>query len=225
MRRAALAAPLALTGCDWAVLNPKGFVGISDVTILIDSVAIMLAIVVPTIVATLAFAWWFRASNTRATYLPDFAYSGRLELIVWAHSPAGHHAAWRRCLDRLAPARSGRAAAVEHASRSRSRPSRSIGNGCSSTRTSTSRSSISSSFLSGRPVHFSLTSGSVMTAFFVPQLGSMIYTMNGMVTQLNLRADAAGTYLWRWPAISAATAFPTCILTCARCRRTSSPPG
>ena len=71
IRRVALAAPLLLSGCDWAVLNPKGFVGLSDVTILIDSVAIMLAIVVPTIIATLAFAWWFRASNTRARYLPD----------------------------------------------------------------------------------------------------------------------------------------------------------
>jgi cytochrome o ubiquinol oxidase subunit 2 len=33
-----------------------------------------------------------------------------------------------------------------------------------------------------------------MNAFFVPQLGSMIYTMNGMVTRLNLRADAEGNY-------------------------------
>ena len=44
------------------------------------------------------------------------------------------------------------------------------------------------------PVHFSLTSASVMNAFFVPQLGSMIYTMNGMTTQLNLQADAPGTF-------------------------------
>ncbi len=44
------------------------------------------------------------------------------------------------------------------------------------------------------PLHFSLTSASVMNAFFIPQLGSMIYTMNGMTTQLNLRADAAGTF-------------------------------
>ena len=44
----------------------------------------MLAIVVPVIVATLGFAWWFRASNTRATYWPDWAFSGQLELIVWA---------------------------------------------------------------------------------------------------------------------------------------------
>ncbi len=45
----------------------------------------------------------------------------------------------------------------------------------------------------GAPLHFELTSGSVMTAFFIPQLGSMIYTMNGMVTRLKLRADNEGT--------------------------------
>jgi len=33
-----------------------------------------------------------------------------------------------------------------------------------------------------------------MNAFFIPRLGSMIYTMNGMATQLNLHADQAGTY-------------------------------
>src|SRR5205085_10662749 len=33
-----------------------------------------------------------------------------------------------------------------------------------------------------------------MNAFFIPQLGSMIYTMNGMRTQLNLRADASGSF-------------------------------
>ena len=46
----------------------------------------------------------------------------------------------------------------------------------------------------GVPIHFSLTSGSVMTAFFIPQLGSMIYTMNRMRTQLNLAADEPGTF-------------------------------
>ena len=46
----------------------------------------------------------------------------------------------------------------------------------------------------GTPIHFTLTSGSVMTAFFVPQLGSMIYTMNRMGTQLHLLADDPGTF-------------------------------
>lgn len=54
----------------------------------------MLAIVVPTIAATLAFAWWFRASNSRATYLPDFAYSGRIELIVWSASHSSRSTSW-----------------------------------------------------------------------------------------------------------------------------------
>jgi cytochrome o ubiquinol oxidase subunit 2 len=46
----------------------------------------------------------------------------------------------------------------------------------------------------GVPVHFDLTSASVMDVFFVPQLGSMIYTMNHMVTQLYLQADKPGNY-------------------------------
>jgi cytochrome o ubiquinol oxidase subunit 2 len=46
----------------------------------------------------------------------------------------------------------------------------------------------------GAPLHLELTSASVMNAFFVPQLGSLIYTMNGMVTHLELRADNEGTF-------------------------------
>jgi len=46
----------------------------------------------------------------------------------------------------------------------------------------------------GTPVSFELTSAGVMNSFFVPQLGSQIYTMAGMVTRLQLRADHPGTY-------------------------------
>ena len=58
--------------------------GQAERTILIDSLAIMLAIGVPTILATFAFAWWFRASNTRARYRPDWEFSGAIELVVWS---------------------------------------------------------------------------------------------------------------------------------------------
>ncbi len=44
----------------------------------------MLVVVVPVIVLTLAFAWWYRASNKRATYSPDWSYSGHIELVVWS---------------------------------------------------------------------------------------------------------------------------------------------
>jgi cytochrome o ubiquinol oxidase subunit 2 len=33
-----------------------------------------------------------------------------------------------------------------------------------------------------------------MNAFFIPQFGSMIYTMYGMTTRLNLQADKPGTF-------------------------------
>ena len=58
-------ASLGLASCG-GVLDPQGPVGESEKTILIDSLAIMLAIVVPTIVVTLGFAWWYRASNIKA---------------------------------------------------------------------------------------------------------------------------------------------------------------
>lgn len=50
-------AGLSLAGCSIGVLAPIGPVGEANKTILIDSVIIMLAIVLPTIAATLLFAW------------------------------------------------------------------------------------------------------------------------------------------------------------------------
>ena len=81
---AALGLPLVLSACGSGVLDPKGPVGAAELTILIDSLAIMLAIVVPTIAATLGFAWWFRAGNQRARYRPDWEFSGQIELLVWS---------------------------------------------------------------------------------------------------------------------------------------------
>src|SRR6185503_14005107 len=52
--------------------------------LLINSTAIMLVVVVPVIVATLAFAWWYRSSNPRATRSSDLAYEGRIEFVTWS---------------------------------------------------------------------------------------------------------------------------------------------
>ncbi|HEX3403012.1 MAG TPA: COX aromatic rich motif-containing protein [Acetobacteraceae bacterium] len=175
-----------------SILNPQGVIGIAEKTILIDSLAIMLAIVIPTIVATLAFAWWFRATNARAAYLPDFAYSGRLELIVWAIPVLVilllGGVAWigSHDLDPANPLPSNTPPLeIQGVSLDWKwlfiYPGQQV-------------ASVNQLVIpAGVPLHFSLTSGSVMTAFFVPQLGSMIYTMNGMRTQLNLRADNTGT--------------------------------
>ena len=74
----------ALGGCSEGILNPRGPIATSERLILFNALGIMLAIVIPTILTTLGIAFWFRASNARAHYQPGFAYSGRLELLVWS---------------------------------------------------------------------------------------------------------------------------------------------
>src|SRR5262249_20685537 len=73
---------LSLSNCSGGVLDPQGPIGAANAKILLNALGIMLVIVVPTIIAILIFAWWFRASNTRARYRPDFVYSGGIELVV-----------------------------------------------------------------------------------------------------------------------------------------------
>jgi len=75
---------LLLGACNRGILDPVGPVGRAEKTILINSTAIMLAIIIPTMVATVAFAWWFRRGNKKATYRPDWEYSGAIEMVVWA---------------------------------------------------------------------------------------------------------------------------------------------
>ncbi|SFU65889.1 cytochrome bo3 quinol oxidase subunit 2 [Nitrosomonas eutropha] len=50
-------------------------------------------------------------------------------------------------------------------------------------------------FPAGQPLTMELTSATVMQSFFIPALGSQIYAMGGMVTQLNLQADRPGRFL------------------------------
>src|SRR6266481_5937611 len=73
-----------LGGCTEGVLDPKGPIALADRQILLNSLGIMLAIVIPVILAILGVAFWFRASNERARYRPNFRYSGRLEMLVWS---------------------------------------------------------------------------------------------------------------------------------------------
>ena len=185
---------LLLTGCKAIVLDPRGFVGKGNTTILIDSLAIMLAIVVPTILAALAFGWWFRASNSRARRMPDFVYSGKIEMITWSIPLLTimllGGVAWigSHDLDPAEPLPSNdRPLEIQVVSLDWKwlfiYPDQNVA--------SVNRLVIPA----GVPVRFALTSASVMNAFFVPQLGSMIYTMNGMATQLNLIADEPGVFL------------------------------
>ena len=56
------------------VLAPEGPVARQQRVILLDSLAIMLAIVIPTIITALVFAFWYRDSNPRARRRLDWVY-------------------------------------------------------------------------------------------------------------------------------------------------------
>lgn len=184
---------VSLAACHPVVLSPVGPVGEGDRTVLLDSLAIMLAIVVPTIVAILGFAYWFRGTNTRARYRPDWAYSGQLELIVWS-IPALvifflGGIAWisAHLLDPAEPLKSkAEPLEVEVVSLDWKwlfiYPRQNVA--------SVNRMVVPT----GVPLDLKITSASVFNVFFVPQLGSEIYAMYGMTSRLNLEADRSGVY-------------------------------
>ena len=195
MKRIAIAAVVSLltAACNRGILDPVGPVGAQEKQILINSTAIMLAIIIPTMIATIAFAWWYRRGNSKATYRPDWEYSGAIEMVVWA-IPAltimllggitwiGSHD-----LDPAKPLKSNLPALnVEVVSLDWKwlfiYPDQGI-------------ATVNQLVVpAGTPVNFRLTSATVWNAFFVPQMGSMIYTMPRMATHLNLQADRQGVF-------------------------------
>jgi cytochrome o ubiquinol oxidase subunit II len=184
---------MGLGGYAQGVLSPAGPIASAERLIMFDATGIMLAIVIPTIVAILGVAYWFRASNTRAPYLPTFDYSGRIEILVWSIPVMTvllvGGVAWVSSYD-LDPGRpivsSAKPVKIEVVSLDWKwlfiYPEQGIA--------SVNRLTIPA----GTPISFVLTSSGVMNSFFVPQLGGQIYTMAGMATHLQLEADHAGTY-------------------------------
>jgi len=175
------------------VLDPQGPIAAAERTILANATVIMLAVVVPVILLTLGFAWWFRAGNKWARRDLEWAYSGPVEVTVWSIPTLVvlflGGIAWIGSHD-LDPARplGSSAAPLEVQVVSLDwkwlfiYPDLGVA--------SVNRLVVPA----GTPLRLHLTSASVMNSFFVPQLGSQIYTMAGMTTTLHLQADRPGRY-------------------------------
>jgi cytochrome o ubiquinol oxidase subunit 2 len=180
------------------ILDPKGPIASAQLELLINSTEIMLVVVIPVILMTLGFAWWYRSSNTRAKRSEDLAYEGRIDFVVWS-IPAlvvillgGVTWISTYKLDPRAPiAADPKPLQVEVVSLDWKwlfiYPDQGI-------------AAVNQLIMpAGTQVSFCLTSATVMNSFLVQQLGSQIYTMPGMITRLNLLADKPGEY----PGISA----------------------
>src|SRR5437660_2344346 len=188
-----LVSAATLGGCNEGVLDPKGPIASAEREIMFNSVGIMLAIVIPTMLATLAVAFWFRSSNQRARYLPNFHNSGRLELLVWSIPLMTvllvGGVAWIGAYDLNPPdpiASPVKPVRVQVVALDWKWLFIYPEEGIASVNQLT--------IPVGTPVSFELTSSGVMNSFFVPQLSGQIYTMAGMATRLHFQADHPGTY-------------------------------
>ena len=187
-------AALPLGACsDRGIMDPVGPVAAAEKQILINSTAIMLAIIIPTMIATVAVAFWFRRGNAKAEYRPDWEYSGAIELVVWA-------------IPILTITLLGGIAWIgSHALE----PSKPLDSKVKPINVEVVSLDWKWLFIypdqgvatvnqlvvpAGTPVNFRLTSATVWNTFFVPQMGSMIYTMPRMATRLNLQADRPGVF-------------------------------
>jgi cytochrome o ubiquinol oxidase subunit 2 len=183
-----------LAGCSTIVLfDPKGPIGDSERFVIIAAAVLMAIVVIPVFIMGFWFPMKYRASNTKSTYSPKWSYSAKIDLAMWGVPIAIVTVlailAWTRthALDPYKPIPSaGDPVNIEVVALDWKwlfiYPDYNI-------------ATVNQiAFPVNVPVSFKLTSETVMTSFFIPQLGSQIYAMGGMRTRLHLLADKPGIY-------------------------------
>lgn len=193
---------LMLGGCNLALLHPDGDVARQQSDLMIASVILMCLIIVPVLVAIGMIAWRYRASNRNAEYDPEWDHSSKLELVVWsaplliiivlgAMSWIGtHQLDPYRPLSRVDVGQSldvdAKPLEVEVVSLDWKWLFIYPKYGIATVNQMAAPVDI--------PIHFRLTSSTMMNSFFVPKLAGQIYTMPGMQTVLNAVINKPGDY-------------------------------
>lgn len=176
----------------FAVLDPKGAIGLAERTLMLHAVEFMLIVAIPVYVLLFFFAWRYRAGNKKAKYLPNWEH-GKLEELVWWVIPleiilvlgaltwSSTHA-----LDPHKPLQGGPPLVVEAVALEWKwlfiYPEQDI-------------ATLNYVVMPvDRPVEFKITADAPMNSFWIPRLGGQIYAMTGMTTRLNLVANEPGVY-------------------------------
>lgn len=185
---------LLLSGCHYALLQPKGIIAADEKNLLILATGLMLLVVVPVIALTYVVAWRYRETNTAAHYDPEWSHSNLIEVICWSIPCIIililGTITWRssHSLDPYRPL-SGYAAkpiTIEAIALDWKwlfiYPDQGI-------------ATVNEiNFPVGVPVDFKITAEGAMNSFMIPQLAGQIYAMAGMRTQLHLVADQPGDF-------------------------------
>ncbi|MXV44170.1 ubiquinol oxidase subunit II [Saccharibacter sp. 17.LH.SD] len=189
-----------LSGCTVDLLQPDGPIGEGNRDMMVLEFAIMMCVVVPTCIATLFFAWKYRASNTKAEYRPNWSHSNAVEVFIWGMPIAiiavlsgfnywsTHYYDPYRSLPKDMLVR-------EHAENTKPLTIEVVAIDWKWLFIYPEQGIATINELdvpTKTPLNLHITSDSVMTSFFIPQLGSQIYSMAGMETQLHLLARNPG---------------------------------
>jgi len=176
-----------------AVLQPAGQVGRKERNLIAFCAALSLLVIIPVFTMLGIFAWRYRESNVRAKYSPELegnnlaetiwwliptALIGIIAVITWRSSyamdPFKHLEANKPTLHVQVVALDWKWLFIY--------PNEKV-------------ASVNEVAVPvGTPVDFEITSDTVMTSFWAPQLGGQMYAMPGMTTHLNLEADTVGKY-------------------------------
>ncbi|MBS0848723.1 cytochrome o ubiquinol oxidase subunit II [Citrobacter sp. JGM124] len=188
-----IAGTVLLSGCDSALLDPKGQIGLEQRSLILTAFGLMLIVVIPAILMAIGFAWKYRASNKEAKYSPNWSHSNKVEAVVWTIPiliiiflavltwKTTHSLEPSKPLDH-----DKKPITIEVIAMDWKwffiYPEQGI-------------ATVNEiAFPANTPVEFKITSNSVMNSFFIPRLGSQLYAMAGMQTKLHLIANDAGTY-------------------------------
>ncbi|VFP80662.1 ubiquinol oxidase subunit II [Candidatus Erwinia haradaeae] len=184
---------LLSSGCDITLLNPKGQIAIEQRSLIITAFCVMMIVVTPAIILSIVFAYRYRESNVSAIYNPDWENSNTIEAIVWIVPILIiiflGVLTWRST-HLLEPRNSLKShikpITIEVVALNWKwlfiYPKQGI---------ATVNEIV---FPVNCPIHFKITSDTVMNSFFIPTLGSQMYAMPGMQTQLHLIANEVGRF-------------------------------
>lgn len=194
-----LVAMFSLTACKGNIdgmLNPKGFIAYEERKLFFDTLALMLIVVLPVIVMSITFVYHYRVSHRLKDYKPNWSHSYFLETLWWGIPCAIivilAVLTWKKT-HQLDPynkiiAQDDPPLLIQAIALPWKwlfiYPQYDIA---------------TVNYLEvpvGQQVEYWMTTDNVpMSAFFIPQLGSQIYTMAGMRTRLFLIADHPGDYI------------------------------
>jgi cytochrome o ubiquinol oxidase subunit 2 len=176
-----------------SILEPHGIIALSERGLMVEAVLFMLIVAVPVYALLFFFAWYYKAGNTEAKYVPNWEHSKMDELVWWAIPfeivlivgaltwTSSHALDPKKAIASDVPPVVVQVVALDWKWLF-IYPGQNIA---------------TVNFLEipiDTPIQFHITADAPMNSFWIPSLSGQIYAMTGMSNTLNIEADTMGDY-------------------------------